>query len=199
MDSGMQEQLERIKQLLTQQLKQQLASNNLRQAWQQLTPITALELSDIEHAFNITLPEGYRQFLLQITNGGYGPSAGLIPLAKAVDYFRQQTGYDTILSTPFPHTDEYHQEDEADVCRAEQLNASKQMSDDEFYRTLDFFHAGTLDVCDLGCGYYIKLVVTGPTRGLVWQDVSAVDEGMIPLNIGFLDWYERWLTTEQFS
>ncbi len=193
MDTGTQAQIERIKQQLTQTINQKIGNISQRKKWQQLTPISQSELTEIEHAFNVCLPEAYRQFLLQVTNGGFGPTAGLIPLADATKYFREHNGYETILSTPFTHTEEYHQEDEPDVCRAEELNASKQMDNDEFYRTLDFFHAGTLDVCDLGDGYTIKLVVTGPTRGMVWNDFSAVDAGMIPLNMHFLDWYEQWL------
>lgn len=185
----MQQQLDRIRTLLL---------NRPEHHHKPLSPITASELQQFERGFHITLPEDYRQFLLQVTNGGIGPAAGLIPLAQAVDYFRQHAGYETILSTPFPHTEEYHQEDEPEVCRAEQLNASKQMDNETFYRTLDFFHAGTLDVADLGSGYYIKLVVTGPSRGTVWKDFSAVDEGMHPLDMTFLDWYERWLTSEQY-
>ena len=53
--------------------------------------------------------------------------------------------------------------------------------------------AGTLVLCHEGCGYLHLLVVTGPARGQMWLDGRCSDQGFVPLGVGFLDWYERWL------
>ncbi len=44
-----------------------------------------------------------------------------------------------------------------------------------------------------GCGYCSFLVVTGATRGQVWFNPDVASGGYIPLNLSFLDWYEKWL------
>lgn len=51
----------------------------------------------------------------------------------------------------------------------------------------------TLFLCDQGCGGYDRLVVNGPAKGSVWSDGLCADSSMSPLNLGFFDWYERWL------
>ena len=44
-----------------------------------------------------------------------------------------------------------------------------------------------------GCAYCSFIVITGSTRGQVWFNADAGDGGYIPLNLSFLDWYEKCL------
>ena len=44
-----------------------------------------------------------------------------------------------------------------------------------------------------GCGYCSFLVITGSSRGQVWFNADVSGGGYIPLNLSFLDWYEKWL------
>jgi hypothetical protein len=57
--------------------------------------------------------------------------------------------------------------------------------------------AGTLVLCHEGCGILHLLVVTGPTRGQMWVDDRCNEQGLFPLEVGFFDWYERWLDSTQ--
>ncbi len=48
-------------------------------------PLTELKLHELEARYEVTIPYEYRQFLLQIGNGGYAPSwGGLLPLEAAL-------------------------------------------------------------------------------------------------------------------
>jgi len=87
----------------------------------------------------------------------------------------------------------YYEHEDPVVIDAARKESLKQMSPSEYYRVVDYQYADTLDICEIECGYTYKLVVTGETRGSVWSDYSAVDEGMNPTGKTFLDWYEEWL------
>ncbi|MEU6821776.1 SMI1/KNR4 family protein [Streptomyces atriruber] len=70
--------------------------------------------------------------------------------------------------------------------------------DDELLESLT---EGALYVSEQGCAYYTLLVLTGPERGTMWQDVRAAAEGVIPFaflgstdRVTFAEWYVHWLT-----
>ncbi|MFM2478633.1 SMI1/KNR4 family protein [Celerinatantimonas sp. MCCC 1A17872] len=164
------------------------------------TPTSRVSLDwlvQTEAKFNITLPSGYRDFLLQMGDQCPGPHGQLISLQQALDEYRIAPATIQMLQQEFLAVEEYHPENEALVVQAEeQVNSGKissQQFDDLIAYYDVYFLGGTLNIADLGCGYWIKLVVNGPTRGEVWQDDTAVDCGMHPLGLSFLDWYQSWL------
>lgn len=53
---------------------------------------------------------------------------------------------------------------------------------------LDAEAPGALAICHHGCAIYSSLVVTGPSRGTVWDG----DDDLWPLEKGFLQWYRWW-------
>src|SRR5262249_42930727 len=100
---------------------------------------------------------------------------------------------DDFLRTPFPYVQEYNPYKDQDVEPFWQSADSGEISEDESERAYLYQTTGTLVLCHEGCGYLHLLVVTGPARGRMWFDGRCSDQGLSPLGVGFLDWYERWL------
>ena len=124
-----------------------------------------------EKSHGITLPEGYRQFVIDIGSGGdYGPpECGLLQPGKMTNNLAN-------LSKPFPFTKEWCWEDEE--------NPDEQL--------LEKVGHGRLILGDDGCGEYWTLIVTGPQRGQIW---NLTGEGILPCAPprDFLSWFEYWL------
>ena len=136
--------------------------------------VTESEVAAVESACGVTLPAEYRAFVTRVGDGGAGPAYGLLPLARGLMYDVDSTD-PARLRAPFPYT-EFHAEDFHDPVTRDELP-----------------RPGSLTVCDEGCYHRHFVVVTGPTRGRMWIDSTTSDGGFIPLGVGFLDWYERWL------
>ncbi|MDA8564271.1 SMI1/KNR4 family protein [Mariniblastus sp.] len=155
-------------------------------------PVPESEIIEFEQQYNVGLPSGYRTFLLEATGGPIGPAYGLFPFHSIVDYGRSNPPAD-ILSIPFPHAQ--HFDDGCDPNWSEIVRKCDdgEISDDEFDILYTYVDAGTVAICDEGCGHVHRMVVTGPTRGQMWIDSSGSELGYIPLGVSFLDWYEKWI------
>jgi len=133
-------------------------------------PLSEDRLSGMERDFRAMLPEQYRQFLLEIGNGGAGPYYGLFELAGRDP--EDLTDY-SALGQPFPWTKK--------VLRPR--------------RALP----GALFICHYGCALRFFLVVTGKSKGEVWHDWRADGRGCYPATdakgepLQFFDWYLQWL------
>ncbi|MCO1581122.1 SMI1/KNR4 family protein [Crossiella sp. SN42] len=127
--------------------------------------LSVAKVTAFERRHGIALPADYRDFLLQVGNGGAGPHYGLYRLGTA-------DSHDADLATPFPHTSQW-----------------RPAPDDE---DVDRWYDGTMEIAECGCAYYHRLVVTGPASGQVWQDLLPCDQGIVP-EAGFRDWYLTWL------
>jgi len=140
--------------------------------------LTVQEVEAFEKKYSITLPEGYREFLLQIGNGGDGPpyynlhSLGGIP----DDYHMSE--YGDKLTRKFPFKEGWVWEEEEETP--------------ELNEKLDQTEYGNLILGTDGCGMYWILIVTGEERGQIW---NTADVGIQPCcpGVSFLEWYEYWL------
>ncbi len=147
--------------------------------------LTEIEILDFERQYQVSIPEDYRHFLLEIADGGAGPDYGLYRLQ---DPKRQ---INSLLSHSWPHRAEWD-------LKSSQF-ASIQEFNLEYER--DEHTQGALSICDMGCGYEVLLVLTGEERGTIWHDLRAGDKGIIPvqnvqsgaLRVSFSEWYEMWL------
>ncbi len=160
--------------------------------WRMNQPITSKELNDIEKSYSILLPEEYRSFILTVGNGGAGPGYGMFPLETGIEYHRELPEK-SCLSQEFPHADYYNPYDDItlDTYRS-QLSAGK-ISEAEYDAILSRSNFGTLVVCHEGSGHLHRMIVSGPARGSIWIDSTCSDQGFIPLEVSFLEWYERWI------
>ena len=93
--------------------------------------------------------------------------------------------------TPFIHTSAYIPNDDPYFIELEEKYYRGETTESEFDAAYYYTAAGTMIISDRGCGYYERLVITGPTRGQIWGDGEVTDQGYIPRNVRFLDWYEN--------
>jgi hypothetical protein len=98
-----------------------------------------------------------------------------------------------LLRTPFPHTAHYDPDGDGEVLDSFDRIDAGGVTEAEADLCDARLRAGTLVLCDEGCGYLHFLVVTGPARGTMWIDSRCSDGGYGPLGVTFLEWYERWL------
>lgn len=131
------------------------------------------QVFQFEKANGIVLPTDYRDFILQIGNGGAGPQYGIYPLN------REQKAPER-LSGNFDYTERavWTWSDEDDT-------AADSDTDDE-----EPFEFGTLKIGTQGCTYYNVLILTGPSRGQIWSEDWG--EEIIPIHKTFHEFYVSW-------
>lgn len=165
--------------------------------FQLLPPLAEEQVVAFEQRYEVELPPEYRAFITILGNGGAGPDYGLFPLAEALHHEWRGPVADDFLRTSYPHTDVYDPDrdpaERAFYAALSARNLSGEEWDEEDRRHIAQQTAGTLLVSDGGCGMWKYLVVTGPTRGELWIDGTSAGQGIRPLRLGFLDWYEGWL------
>ncbi|MFF3013389.1 SMI1/KNR4 family protein [Streptomyces sp. NPDC057939] len=124
-----------------------------------------------EAQHGIVLPEPYRTFVAEVTDGSHAgpPEYGLLPLAELpVDWGDDPLKRDP--GRPFPLTQAWMWEEETDPA-------------EDMEETLERVHRhGSIVLGTDGCAMNWHLVVTGPQRGHVWL---ITDVGAAPLGEGF--------------
>lgn len=142
---------------------------------------------DAVHAFErehgIVLPEPYRTFVAEITDGSFSgpPDFGLVGLTELPDDWGDDRA-ERVPSRPFPLTEAWlWEEDEPSPDELEPV-----------------FNDGSIVLGTEGDGEYWLLVVTGPQRGQIW---NVTGEGAAPFGAefghttagsGFLGWVRHW-------
>ncbi|MEH2136940.1 SMI1/KNR4 family protein [Nostoc sp.] len=181
----------------------------------QLKPcLSNKEIQVFESRYNITLPSEYKNFLLEIGNGGAGPGYGLSGLSviecEGIIIEKIYQEKHEILSKPFPLIKEWNNLD-----LIVKNNTDFVINNDAYFD--DKFIQGTLTMTNYGCGIYGMLVVTGEQSGQIWIDDRTNDNGIYPASLNFChafhdtdpddlhpnndeeqplsfyDWYEDWL------
>ncbi|MFB2971709.1 SMI1/KNR4 family protein [Aerosakkonema sp. BLCC-F183] len=171
----------------------------------QLNPcLSEAEIQAFEAKNRITLPDDYRNFLLEVGNGGAGPGDGLRKLE--VDKEMSTAENDYYLSQPFLLMKAWNYPG--------LLNPGYEFVD----INEDKLTQGTMYVANYGCDIHSRLVITGDQRGTIWINDCGSDGGIYPcsLQIGsfyhsemvedeelepalsepplsFYDWYDNWL------
>ena len=143
-------------------------------------PLAEAELEAFEKRHGVRLPEDYRQFLLLAGNGGAGPYYGLGALVEFDEWFEEEDAEPGFVASPCPFVyeqvtsaawREYLPEDRSDWGR------------------------GSIHICEQGCTYTARLVVSGASRGRVFNFDAS--HGPAPpyfvRDKNFIDWYERWV------
>lgn len=177
------------------------------------------EIQNLEKHTQITFPEEYRQFLLEVGSSGAGPDYGLYPLEENL---HEQ------LNLPFSHPQTYQE-----VLKIEE-KALEEFPDDfpaDHAKMLYTNAPGMLTLGTAGSAFDYGLIITGEERGQVFL---SVDPGWVPviknrddvlnehgqlaklnlnsanknwekyytllyadqnrhLRLGFYDWYNNWL------
>lgn len=160
--------------------------------------LTEARICAFELRYKITFPDDYRQFLLEVGNGGAGPGYGLFPLEEE------------LLENSISDDGEYIGISEPFVLSSTANSDVKEVVPD------GKLPQGTIAIATYGCGIDALLVVTGEQRGNIWIDDRSNDGGIYPFSddcaafyhddpdalatvvdstpaLSFYDWYNDWL------
>lgn len=166
--------------------------------------LTAADVAAIEARAGVRLPDGYRDFLLHVGNGGAGPFYGIFPWGKwdeGADW-NEDDGFVGNLARPFPHSvawnlSEAELEPPEAFSSEEDEHAWHEALEEKVWKTS--LVDGAIPIAHHGCGLRTWLVLTGPERGHVWYDARAENGGLRPHStdtkprLTFEEWYESWL------
>ena len=97
------------------------------------------------------------------------------------------------MNIPFVHTFAYNFDADPYILELEKKCDRGELTQLECDAVYDCLTARTMTISIERCGYSSFIVITGATRGQVWFNADVVDGSYIPLNLSFLDWYEKWL------
>lgn len=148
------------------------------------------------------LPRGYRDFIVRAGDGGAGPYYGVESLEGSVDAWRRRHGDLEWLRQDFPLEDDVVFADEYGAPATWDEHARRLEEDPEYEAAVEGviskyagpgYRAGTLRICEYGCGDFFLLVVRGEGAGTVWADCVGSGTGLFSLRVDFLSWYETWL------
>jgi hypothetical protein len=160
-------------------------------------PLKAEEVAAFEANQALHLPEDYRDFILNVGNGGAGPCYGIYPLRLEGSIHHGMANRDRIdLSVPFRHAEPW----DADWLDQIDWDAGERPDDCRMLEYMDTRHiAGTLCICHRGCGDFWLLVVRGNEWGHLWMDGRGNISGIFPESgahgerLTFSQWYLDWL------
>lgn len=177
----------------------------------ELRPVlTDLRVAELEAAAGVRLPDDYRDFLLEVGDGGAGPSYGLVPFDQGEQLAIMQGVFsprgieplelpakERAPSEPGLSRGRAPLEPKPEAATAEGSGptspAAASSSSSGLRPPLLLPWHGVVLLSHLGCGYLAYLVVEGPHRGEVWLDLGGNGE---PACIAphFIAFYTDWLT-----
>ncbi|WP_329387355.1 SMI1/KNR4 family protein [Streptomyces sp. NBC_01351] len=172
------------------------------------------QLVALEADLGVGLPVQYRSFLLRVGGGGAGPYYGLTTPVFGNGGWKWlgigdcpgRTTTAEFAGRPFVaealqrELDEMEaQEPEKDAFAADgEFRRAYEAWDARYEELYDAQEAGAVFLSEQGCGYASLLVMTGPHRGAIWDDLRPMDRGIAPTGHDFAHWYRSWLErTEQ--
>jgi hypothetical protein len=169
--------------------------------------LSATEVAAFERDHKILLPSEYRQFIIELGNGGAGPFYGVFPLGVMDDNFDQRSwqendGFVGMLSTPFPFKEEWNDltgRPDEELATENPAEYDKQI--EKFYEKYwsSVLVNGAVPISHEGCALRIWLVVTGEQAGKLWKDGRSESSGLKPVRLAdgsaatFSEWYQEWL------
>jgi hypothetical protein len=145
-------------------------------------PLTEAEVEAFEIEYEISLPDDFREFLIQIGNGGDGPPEhGLIKLGELKENDVPNylvNGYGDRLKKEFPFKEHWIWDGAEDEPGIEEKLAATEL--------------GCLALGTDGCGMFWLLVVNGDSKGQIWQTTEMGIQPCLP-RLSFTQWYKNWL------
>jgi hypothetical protein len=146
----------------------------------QTHPALPATIVAFERAHGARLPDAFRAFLLEVTDGGAGPGYGLFSLERSPgDDVAEDLA---LLAQPF-ESEVYFSLEAPDPDAAEDEDAHEAAMS-EYWREMP----GTMTLCHYGCALRAQLVVTGPLAGMVVFDARADMAGVRPFGSKQREW-----------
>ncbi|MEC7772277.1 MAG: SMI1/KNR4 family protein [Bacteroidota bacterium] len=157
----------------------------------QYIPFTEANITLFEEKHQIKLPATYRDFLLQVCNGGVGPGNGILPLNIKQEFPKLHLPWidpleynDLFLFDPI--RDNYDTYDD-------KINKARLKDNEKVDKLIQGRDNGQLPIADDGCGMYYFLVVKGTNKGEIWLNHLVTDGGFEWVANSFGAWFEHWL------
>ncbi|MEV8530177.1 SMI1/KNR4 family protein [Streptomyces sp. NPDC052000] len=168
------------------------------------------ELRALEADLGIGLPAQYRSFLLCVARGGAGPDYGLMtPVVGEGGWqwrgiglaFAGQSTTAEFAGRPFVaealqrelNSLETQEPEKDTFADQEAFRRAYAAWDARCEELSDAQEAGVVFLSEQGCGYTSLLVMTGPHRGAIWEDLRPAGRGIEPTGHDFAHWYRSWL------
>jgi hypothetical protein len=171
--------------------------------------LSSVQIQLFEQKYNTLLPNDYRNFLLEIGNGGAGPGYGLIGIGSESEFIEVIQPKDSnFFAKSFPLKSSWN-----DLDVMVKSKGSITVSIDEYLD--DKFIQGTVPIAHYSSGIFARLVLTGEQRGNIWVDERSNCGGIYPFTIqscsyfhdnpddfhfhdigeplSFYNWYNDWL------
>lgn len=153
------------------------------------------DILKFEKDYEVSLPECYKAFLLNVGNGGKsyqksaaGPGYGIFPLGKNVAEFVNDNPENWLKQncSLYPNMSD-------DFWKELNNKIDEDISDEGFEYELGKIFSGILPLGTEGCTYYYGLVLNGEYKGRVVNIDIDRRKPYFDFESNFLDWYERWL------
>jgi len=161
-----------------------------------------------EERRGIRLPEGYRDFVLNVGDGGAGPEYGVFKLGRMDGLMGEETVWKEgefvgRLSLCWPHREAWNLPKE--MLQLPPFHDLSVDAEEAFYDDVDRKYwdaalvSGAFPICHHGCALRDWLIVTGPEAGQVWHDARVDHNGLRPYEsvdgrrLTFEEWYLDWL------
>ncbi len=158
------------------------------------SPLSADIVQAFEEKNSITLPDGYKTFILEIGNAGNsyrnsaaGPFYGIYPLGTDIDELANEKYLRNECILYPKMSDEYWMSLINDVENEDDL------SDAEYEEAKGKIYGGILPIGSQGCSYLHGIVLNGKNKGRVINIDADRQKPKFCFEENFLDWYERWL------
>ncbi len=163
-------------------------------------PIGMNDVEVFEKKYNISLPEGYKDFLTKIGNGGNeyksqvgnsgaGPDYGIFKLGDKGHSRIANPASGYLNKEPFFNSGTSHEE-----WKKIGENMPDDISDEDYDKEIERAYAGILTICACGCAGFAGIMLCGENRGRVvyiYDEIEYCPQFADEAN--FLDWYETWL------
>ena len=188
-----------------------LHARQSRQAGSVLPPVLSeAQVRRAEEQFGVVFPDEYRLYLLHVSAGGRVRTLRVD--GRGWRWDGDQPADRANLRVPFPDHDTALAASEdlwlTEPQEGNYVSAAAYQADHDAWRETaeaaeDARTFGTVPLCDDGCGFYTRLVVSGPMRGAMWFDGRATCDRLNPLlnddgqPATFGEWYLDWLTREE--
>lgn len=159
------------------------------------SPLTTSQVADFETTYNITLPESFKAFLLQLGNGGQsyansgaGPFYGIYSLGDRIwDLTDDPAKYLSQEVKIYPHISD------EEWSLLMKITKEEDISDEAYSEAIGNIYAGILPLGPQGGDDLHGLILNGPHTGKVVYLDKAESKPRFTYENHFLDWYERWL------
>ena len=169
-------------------------------------PMPESQLLAFEREHNVVLPDDYRRFLLLAGDGGAGPFYGIEPLSDWDRWFEEEAESPGFLASPCPLIDSVAVRQAWKAAQMRDARRAKGVvhvgaSPSQAWEALlpsewPEWGKGSINLCDQGCTYSARLIVSGEARGrIVYLDSQGWYPPYFVRDPNFIEWYQRRLET----